>query len=167
MKKKKMLLWTVVFVCMAFAFVLSGCSDSEDEYTDDSEFTLEYVEGDYAEQLMADGAKTTLGSVKISQEETDQGIQYHLNIVGKEIVLNSDYEDGYYIAETNAIEECGVGGFAKFVYLDKNGEKIVGDAAGFMENHADEPDQLYTVYCINGNAELLLPVDPAEVKVKN
>lgn len=164
--KKKLLIMAAVLVCVAMVFAFTGCG-SEDEYTDDADFTVDYLNDEYPEQLMADGAETTLGSVSIKKEETDNGANYILTIVGKEIVLNPDYEEGYYIAETNVVKDCGVGGYAKFVYYDENGEEVVGDAESFMLTHPNDPDLLYTVYCINDNAELLLPVDPAEIKVKN
>ena len=159
MNKKKVNIIAAVLVCVALAFAMTGCSGDEDMYVDDADITLDYLYGEYADQLMADGASTTLGTVAVS--ETDDS--YTVSVVEKEVVHNSDYENGYYIAETNAVYELGVGGYAKFVYTDKTGEEVFGDVAEFAKYSAKNPDQLFTVYYMNDQVELMLPVDPADV----
>lgn len=162
MKDKKMLIAAVV-VCVAMAFVaFTGCADENDQYYEDSEFTVDYLHGEYTEQLMRDGADTMLGSVDISGENGN----YKVTVTEKEVVQNDDYDEGYYVAETNVVAEFGLGGYAKLVYTDENGEEIIGDADGYMKNHNGQPDNLYTVYYMNGNVELMLPVDPETVEVQ-
>ena len=162
MKDKKLFIAAVV-VCVAMAFVaFTGCSDSEDEYIDESEFTVDYLYGEYSDQLMRDGADTILGSVEITGEEGN----YKVTVTEKEVVMSEDYDEGYYVAETNAVEEYGLGGYAQIVYADKNGEAVIGDARGYIDSHNGEPDNLYTVYHMNGNVELMLPVDPKDVEVQ-
>lgn len=162
MKDKKMLIAAVV-VCVAMAFVaFTGCTNDEDQYVDDSDITLDYLYGDFTEQLMRDGAETILGSVDISNEDGS----YKVTVTEKEVVKNDDYDEGYYVAETNVVKDFGLGGYAKLVYTDENGEDMIGNADEYIETHNGEPDNLYTVYYMNGNVELMLPVDPEEVEVQ-
>ena len=98
---------------------------------------------------------------------TEEDGKYTVTVTEKEVVRNSDYKEGYYIAETNVVEDFGLGGYAKLVYADENGENIIGDADGYIADHNGEPDNLYTVYQMNGTVELMLPVDPADVEVTN
>ena len=159
MDKKKVCIIAAVLVCVALAFAMTGCSNDEDMYVDEADITVDYLCGDYADQLMADGADTTLGTVAVSEEDGDNVI----TVTEKEVVHNSDYENGYYIAETNAVYTFGVGGFAKFVYTDKSGELVFGNIEAFKKHNSKNADQLYTVYYMNDTVELMLPVDPAAV----
>ena len=162
MKDKKILIAAVV-VCVAMAFVaFTGCTNDEDQYVDDADITLDYLCDEYTEQLMRDGADTMLGSVDISNE----GGSYKVTVTEKEVVKNDDYDEGYYVAETNVVKDFGLGGYAKLVYTDENDEDIIGNADEYIKKHNGEPDNLYTVYYMNGNVELMLPVNPEEVEVQ-
>ena len=166
MDKKKLLVIAAVLVCVALTFAITGCSEDEDSYTDESDVTVEYLTDEYSKQLIADGAEVILASVTITQKKPDNDTVYTVHVTGKEIVVNPNYEDGYYIAETNVVEEHNVGGFAKFVYKDGD-EKVFGDIAAFADVCADSPDQLYNVYILNDNVELMLLVEPEDAKVKH
>ncbi|MDO4870166.1 MAG: hypothetical protein Q4A65_07795, partial [Bacillota bacterium] len=159
--KRRLFIVVTAIVCVALAFALTGCSESEDSYMDEADMTVGYLTTDYADQLMADGANTILGSVSI--DETD-GV-YTVTVTEKEVVHSSDYADGYYIAETNVVEQYGLGGYAKIIYADENGEDIIGNADGFIKNHNEDTEQLYTVYYMNDTVELIVPVAPEDVEV--
>ena len=111
---------------------------------------------------MTDGAVTMLGSIDVTQN----GDSYSITITEKEVVPNSGYEDGYYIADTNITKEAEIGLYARMTSM-VDGEEVVVDAAELMESNeaADDDDsqQLYTIYLMGDSAELILATDPASV----
>lgn len=160
MDKKKAFILAAVLVCVTLAITMVGCSEDEDMHIDDADITVEYLTDEYANQLLEDGADTLLGTVAI--DETDG--EYTVTVTEKEVVHNSDYKEGYYIAETNAVYDYGVGGYAKIVYEDQNGETVFSNIDAFDELHDDDSEQLFTVYVMNDNVELMLLVDPEDVE---
>lgn len=138
--------------------MLSGCGDKAGNTIDEPEITSNYLEDEYAEQLITDGAETILGHVNISRSDSS----YDVHISEQEIVPNPDYDNGYYIADTNLSKDAVLGSNARIVCLE-NSKPIVVTADEFIEEQSDSPDSLYTVYLMGDSAELILAADPDEI----
>ena len=158
MRIRHLLITVSVLVCVALAFVFTGCEESDSTVVEDADLTVEYLSGEYADQLTVDGAKTILGTISV--DNTD-GV-YSLNVVGKEVVPSDEYDEGYYIAETNVVKQLGVGGYAKFVYSDGERDDAIGNVEDFEKLGTGDPDALYTIYYMNDKAELVLQVKPED-----
>lgn len=157
-KLGKMRLLAVLF-CMVCVLALSGCNSNQSGNTiDEPEITPEYLMDEYAQQLMTDGAETISGAVSI--ENADGA--YTVHIVEKEVVPNSSYDEGYYIADTNVTKDVSLGDEARIVCSHNDGW-LVSNAEDFIENHSDDSDTLYTVYLMGDSAELILVREPEDL----
>lgn len=162
MKTNKGLKTLVLAIMIFSAFALAGCGGDQSGNTiDEPEITTDYLHGEYSDQLMTDGAVTMLGSVDITQD----GESYIITVTEKEVVANSGYEEGYYIADTNITKEASLGLYSRMTCVI-DGEEQVVDADTFMENSSDDPDTLYTVFFMGDSAELVLATDPADVMIE-
>ena len=145
MRRRQLFVTVSVLVCVALAFVFTGCEESDSTLIDDADLTVEYLTGEYADQLTADGAETILGTITLDNVD---GV-YTLNVVEKEVVPSDEYDEGYYIAETNVVKQLGVGGYAKFVYANGEQDDAIGNVEDFDNQGTDDPDALYTIYYMN------------------
>ena len=151
-----------LILCAFFLLSLSGCGEEKSGNTlEEPEITSEYLENDYAQQLLTDGAETILGYVSIAKE----GDAYKVHITEQEVVPSADYEEGYYIADTNLSKDAVCDSDARIVCM-QDGEQTVTTTDDFIEEHADDSDQLYTVYLMGDSAELILATDPKSVEVE-
>lgn len=149
----------VVFALSVFLIMmLSGCGDKSGNTIDEPEITSNYLEDEYAEQLITDGAQTMTGYVDISKNRDN----YEVHISEQEVVPNPDYDEGYYIADTNITKDAVLGNYARIVCLDNNNAEVVS-ADDFIEKHSSDDDTLYTVYLMGDSAELILATDPEDV----
>ena len=162
MKRSKSLKFLIMTVLVLSLTVLAGCdSDKSGNTIDEPDITVDYLHGEYSDQLMTDGASTMLGSVDVEQN----GDTHTVTVTEKEVVPNSGYEEGYYIADTNVSKEAEIGLYARMTCI-VDGEETIVDAEGFVENEDAgkiDPDALYTVYLMGDSAELILATDPAEM----
>ncbi len=164
MKKKKGLVFLILAVLAFSMYCLTGCGEEKSGNTiSEPDITVDYLHGEYSDQLMTDGAVTMLGSIDVTQN----GDSYSITITEKEVVPNSGYEDGYYIADTNITKEAEIGLYARMTSMVEG--EIVGRGRHeeLMESNeaADDDDsqQLYTIYLMGDSAELILATDPASV----
>ena len=161
MRKKtwsKILLLAVSAILM---MALTACGEEKSGNTiDEPEITAEYLHGEYSEQLLTDGASTMIGDVDITKD----GDSYTATITEKEVVPSSDYEEGYYIADTNISREVPLGLYARMTIF-ADGEETIVDADGFIEADGSDDgiEELYTVYLMGDSAELILATDPVDV----
>ena len=93
----------LIISVLAFALILTGCSSDQSGLTvDEPEITIDYLKGEYADQLMRDGAEYVFGTIDFEiaagGEETDGD---KIVIAAKEYVVDPNYPDGYYIADRN------------------------------------------------------------------
>lgn len=152
---------TIIFVLissMFFVMSLTSCGDKSGNTIDEPEITSDYLHGEYAEQLITDGAETMLGYVDISKD----GDTYMVHISEQEVVPNSDYDEGYYIADTNLAKDVSLGFDARIV-CEEDGEQEVVTADDFIENQADDEKELYNVYLMGNSAELIMATEPEDV----
>lgn len=157
MKSRKDSRFLLVLVCILSLLVLAGCGEEKSGNTiAEPEITTDYLEGEYAQQLMTDGAETIQGYVTI--DKTDDS--YTVHIVEKEVVASTSYDEGYYLADTNVTKDVSLGFDARIVCLEDD-EPVLSDADSFMENHPDGSEEFYTIYLMGDSAELIMPVDPS------
>lgn len=165
MKKNCIRLILSGVLCLSLAAALAGCSgspeDSDVNY-DGAEMDVEFLTGEYADQLINDGADTVTGSVSLISE----GDSYKVVVEQKQVVVNENYEDGYYIADRNMTSEYEFGADMGIVVME-NGEPAVSDAETFQKKYSDDPDALYTVYLMGDTVELILPLDPRQLVNSN
>ncbi len=150
------------FICVIMIFTvglfLAGCSNKSGGTYDEPEITAEYLVGEYAEQLLTDGAETIQGSIEMT--ETDE--TYTLTVTQKEIVPNTTYDEGYYIADRNLTTELYLDSECRIV-CEHDGEYEVSNTEDFISNHNGQPDTIYTVYSFGDMVELIVVIDPADV----
>ncbi len=160
MKKKLIRLFLSGLICTALCAGFAGCGSTENSDQDfgDEEYDVETLTNDYAPQLLHDGAKTLTGSVELTGSEGN----YILLIHQKEVVVNEDYEDGYYIADRNMTTEHDYGSDAGIV-IEKGGVLDVCSTQDFIDYYSGKDDSLYTVYLIDDTVELIMPLDPQTV----
>lgn len=151
---------TRFFILMLFivtAFSLTGCSEDKSGSTiDEPEITVEYLENEYAAQLDTDGAETITGYVKMEKNDDDS---YTVHVEEQAVVPNSDYEDGYYIADKNISKDFTLGDSARMT-CNVDGKVEVSSPEDFEDSGDNDDEQLYTVYFMGDYAELILSVEP-------
>ncbi len=141
--------------------ILTGCGEDKSGNTiDEPEITVDYLTGEYANQLTTDGAEIITGFVTIEKTEDS----YIAHIREQEVVPNSNYDDGYYIADTNLTKDAALGSDARMT-CDIDGKASVVTADEFIDNNDDDSEQLYNVYLMGDSAELILEVEPETVIV--
>ena len=159
MKKSKRFALIVLSSLMLLLLLLAGCgSDKSGNTINEPEITADYLEDEYANQLINDGAETMLGTVEIQKD----GDSYTAYITEKEVVPSSEYKEGYYIADTNISKELPLGMEARMTY-DLNDEETVVSADEFIKYSSDNPDCIYTVYMMGNSVELILAADPDDI----
>lgn len=158
--KKLMGLSFVFLTLVIFSMsALTGCGEEKSGNTiDEPEITADYLKTEYAQQLTTDGAEIMLGTVELSKN----GEFYDVTITEKEVVPSSEYDEGYYIADTNVIKEVTLGSDARITCLI-DGEEQVVKARNFINSTDTDADQLYNVYLMGDSAELIMATDPKDV----
>lgn len=156
LKGSKILLLVIFILSIS---ILTGCGEEKSGNTiDEPEITVDYLTKEYANQLTTDGAEIITGFVTL--EKTDSSYVAHIS--AQEVVPNSNYDEGYYIADTNLTKDASLGSDAR-ITCDIDGEISVVTADEFIENSDEDSEQLYTVYLMGNSAELILDVDPEDV----
>ncbi len=154
---------------LAFCLFLAGCEEEPDSHDilEEPEITVEYLSGEYAQQLLRDGGESTLGTIEI-QSKSDGS--YLLTVNSMVIVESSISDDGYYIADKNVSNTVPLSSEALATYIESSDdapkvvdlEKFVslvqedGKKAASGKGSTDQPEKLYDVYTIGGSALLLL-----------
>lgn len=150
----KLLLLAALILSMS---LLAGCVEEKSGSTiSEPEITADYLQNEYAKQLTTDGAETMLGFVTIEKN----GDLYNVKITEKRVIPDSDYAEGYYIADTNVIKDVSLGQDARIACMEGHDTCVVS-ADEFVSNNDSE--QLYTVYLMGDSAELILATDPEEI----
>ncbi|MFV0516503.1 MAG: hypothetical protein ACK5MV_03835 [Aminipila sp.] len=159
-------------VGLIFALVLSasliGCGDKNQSglTIDEPEITVEYLENDYVEQLLRDGAEHVFGSVELIKNE-DGSIT--VNIDAKEYVKDDNQPNGFYIEDRNYKMSSTLAQEARCTFLQDGvsipqimtTEKFVEAFNKDMEKHStSNPDyknfKLYDMYIMGDQIELML-----------
>lgn len=157
MKKKKLSLIIGCILCLASTSLMFGCAHRSGGTYDEPEITADYLTGEYAEQLTTDGAKTFVGSVVLKRD----GDSYDAIVEEKKIVASDDYDEGYYIADTNSSHELEFDEDIRIV-VSQGEDLVVSNPEDFIKDYNNSPDMLYNVYYMGDYLELLVPLNPAE-----
>lgn len=147
---------------MLSVFIFAGCGEEKSGNTiSEPEITGTYLQEEYSQQLLTDGAETMLGFTDIEKSDSS----YKVTVTEKEVVPNSSYEEGYYIADTNIVKELTLGIDARIAVLEDEELNVI-TADGFIKNSDQYEDQLFTVYMMGTSAELLLGTEPTDVSAE-
>lgn len=143
-------------------FSLAGCGNKDNSLDTPIEITLEYLEGEYTEQLIRDGAEITLGTVYLTSD--DKG-NYAVT-TNEMVIVESDISDsGYYIADKNLSKTASLVPEASITYIgeDASEPEIISaeEFADIVNSDSYDPlkegsEQLYEVYSIGGNVQLIM-----------
>lgn len=169
MKRNSLAPVLVLTLVFAFCLFLTGCEEDPGEHDnlEEPEITVEYLSGEYAEQLLRDGGESTLGTIEI---EKDSEGAYSLTVHSMVIVESSISDDGYYVADKNISNTVPLSSQAMATYIKSpDSPPEVMDLETFIsraqkdeeksaskKRDADPPEKLYNVYIIGGSALLLL-----------
>ena len=161
MNKLKGLSFVFLAVVIFSMSVLTGCGEEKSGNTiSEPEITGKYLKEEYSQQLLTDGAETMIGTVDIEKKDDN----YKVTVTEKEVVPNSSYNEGYYIADTNLVTDLTLGLDARIASLE-DGKLVVESADEFIKSKAEHKDQLFTVYMMGTSAELIIGTDPADVMI--
>jgi len=150
-----------VLIITILVFTVTGCSDQRD-IMEEPEITVEYLTGEYADQLIRDGSETILGTVSV--DKTDDGI-YSLTVNSMLVVESEADDEGYYIADKNISGTYNIASDARVTYIgDSGNDPQVVTLDEFIElTDADTSDpleegneELYDVYIIDNNALMII-----------
>ena len=161
MKGSKITSLTAILICIFSMLIFAGCTNKSGSTIDEPEITPDYLINDYSQQLITDGGESMLGHV--TMEKTD-GI-YAVHFAEKDVVPSSEYEDGYYIADTNVSMEATLGSDARFVCIH-DGKEVVSNPKEFIKHQNEDEERLYYVYFLGTSAELIIEVEPENVVVE-
>jgi hypothetical protein len=154
----------MISVILALVLILSfgGCGRVDNTIAEPDEITAEYLYGEYAEQLVRDGAEITLGTVKI---DADENGQYSMEVEHMVIVESDLTEEGYYVADSNILTTMPLDPEARITYAGEAGaepEVITVDELAEIVNAADyNPleegnEKLFDVYVMAGSVVMAL-----------
>lgn len=161
MNRSKKINGLLLTLCIISVFIFAGCGEEKSGNTiSEPEITGKYLKEEYSQQLLTDGAETMIGTVDIEKKDDN----YKVTVTEKEVVPNSSYNEGYYIADTNLVTDLTLGLDARIASL-KDGKLVVESADEFIKSKAEHKDQLFTVYMMGTSAELIIGTDPADVMI--
>lgn len=160
----------ILGVVFALCLFLTGCGDQDTgdhDILEEPEITVEYLSGEYAQQLIRDGGESTLGTIEI--EDKGDGA-YSLTVHSMVVVESSISDDGYYIADKNLSNTVPLSSEAQATYIKSPGsapkvvdlEKFISlvqedaEKAASAQKDSEQTEKLYDVYIIGGSALLLL-----------
>jgi len=153
---------TVLILAIIMVFSLAGCGGKDNTIKAPEEITLEYLENEYAEQLVRDGAEITLGTVSLSSDENGD----YTVITNEMVIVESEISDyGYYIADKNISRTAPLVPEASITYINEDASvpEIISieDFAGIVNSENYDPlkegsEQLYEVYSIGGSVQLIM-----------
>lgn len=158
MTKTKKICLMLTMLCMIPMIFLSGCTGRSGQTINEPEITADYLIEDYTEQLMTDGGEHMTGTVSMKKSDSTYSVEFS----EVDVIPNSGYDEGYYLANTNIYKEATLGSDARIVLLS-DGETVVADADELIANNTD--DKLYTVYFLGSSAELIIEVEPEDIIV--
>ena len=162
----------VVYICLILSLTLmmlfTGCSSNQSGSTmDEPDITVGYLEGDYAQQLLRDGAEHYFGNINIIDMEDGSIV---LDIKTMTFVEDTSHPDGYYCEDRNFSLGCQLAEEARCTFIQGNMSipQIV-TAAEFVEAYRNDIAQnggeenaeyvesrLFDIYIMNGQIELVL-----------
>lgn len=115
MKSKRLNIFPILLV-FALMMTMAGCSlsNKSGQTIDEPDITPGYLENEYKEQILRDGASEIFGSAKIDAD--DNGVK-HLTLYEKEFVKDKSYPNGFYIADKNRSFAVSLPNEARITFL--------------------------------------------------
>ena len=163
MKKSGVLI--IALTIFFAAAVIAGCTGPQNTI-DEPEITADYLAGEYAAQLVRDGASVVFGSIEIMRDEEDT---VFVHVAEKEFVEDSDLPNGFYIADRNQDSDYQLAYEARATFLwgGSNAPEAMGSSdfieavmQDFDEFSAGDQDygeyKLYDIYIMEEQIELLI-----------
>lgn len=154
----------ILALIFSAAFIV-GCAGPHNTI-DEPEITAEYLSGEYAAQLVRDGASVIFGNIDISEDE--EGTIF-VQITEKEFVEDSNQPNGFYIADRNQdiTYQLASEARATFLYggasvpevMNVSGflDAVMQDYLEYGEGYPDYSEfKLYDIYVMGEQIELLL-----------
>lgn len=167
--KKKTVFAACVFLALVLllSMVLNACNEKGQSggTIDEPEITPEYLAGEYAEQLVRDGASVILGTFDVQEEDSDVP---WITIHEKSIVQDPASDDGYYISDKNLSYDYQISDNVRVTFVMGNDSLVtVLDKKNFIDAVLDDreanktdPDykdkKLYEFYVMGDQVELIL-----------
>ncbi|MBN7774260.1 hypothetical protein [Clostridium aminobutyricum] len=164
MKTTKSIVCVGLIFVLAVAMLLPGCakSNKSGQTEDEPQITVDYLEGDYVEQLVRDGAEHVFGTIELNQAD-DGTIQ--VNIAEKVLVEDSSQPEGYYIEDKNSNLSAVLGTGARATFLNGNvslpqimssKEFVKAYQDNLTKNSGKNDSKLYDIYIMGDQIELIL-----------
>lgn len=159
MIRNKKVYFAATAFCIISMIFLAGCTSRSGQTINEPEITPDYLIEDYSQQLMTDGGEHMTGTVDMQKADNT----YTVNFSETDVIPNSNYDEGYYLANTNIYKEATLGSDARIVLI-ADGENVVADADEFIKHNSE--DKIYTVYFLGSSAELIIEVNPEDIIVE-
>ena len=162
MKKRHITRIAAALLALILILSFGGCGRVDNTIAEPDEITAEYLYGEYAEQLVRDGAEVTTGTVMI---ETDGSGVYSITVENMVIVESDITDAGYYVADTNVSETTPLDPEARIAYISEAGAEpeviTVDELMDIVTADGFEPleegnEKLFDVYTISGSAVMAL-----------
>ncbi|QIB70116.1 hypothetical protein Ami103574_12790 [Aminipila butyrica] len=168
MKTMKAMMCVGWIVVLTAAMLLSGCGDKNQSGStiDEPEITADYLEGDYVNQLLRDGAEHVFGSISLS-EGADGSTT--VQVAAKEYVEDPDQPNGFFIEDKNYSVSYGLPAEARCTFLSggsslpqvMTAEQFVKayqeDVAEYSQKNSGYANhKLYDMYIMGDQIELML-----------
>lgn len=161
MKKNHLTKFLTLCFTLFLLVSITACNEQHD-ILEEPDITVEYLSGDYADQLLRDGGENTLGTISLVQNEDDT---YSLTVNSMLIVENDDSDLGYYIADKNITSVFQLDPEARVTYIkEKGADPEIVDLTEFIhlvQNETSNPlkegdEKLYNVYTMDNNVLMIL-----------
>jgi len=162
MRKKHINRIAAVLLALILILSFGGCGRVDNTIAEPDEITAEYLYGEYAEQLVRDGAEVQQGTVVI---DTDGNGLYSITVESM-VVVESDITDaGYYVADANISSTIPLDPEARITYVSEAGAEpkvmTVDQLANIVNDREFDPleegnEKLFDVYTISGSAVMVL-----------
>lgn len=182
MEQKRFIKVVILFMVLILTILFYGCGQrsSDNDIIEEPEITLEYLSGEYAEQILRDGGEDTLGTIEITAKGNDNSAgsadTLSLTIHNMVIVESSITDEGYYVADKNLSSTVPLSSDAYVTYIKsrKKGPEVVAlkdflrlvqKDAEKQKDHGLEPgnEKLYQVYIIGDTAVMILAKELPDV----
>jgi len=164
--RKALLVFCAITFCVAI--FVAGCMDKDRSGStiDEPELTVDYLSGEYAQQLLRDDAACIYGTIEVTVAEDGTAM---IKIASKQYVEDASKPNGYYIADRNLEYDYPLSFQARATFLSGGtsiakvmtaDEFVSAVRQDFEEYGASNPEyqkyKLYDIYIINDQIELLI-----------
>ena len=162
MNKKRINRLTAALLTLVLILSLCSCGRVDNTIAEPDEITAEYLYGEYAEQLVRDGAEITTGTVLV---ETDGNGVYSMTVENMVIVESDITDAGYYVADANISTTMPLDPDARIAYISETGAEpeiiTVDELMEIVTAEGYDPleegnEKLFDVYIMSGSVLMAL-----------